>query len=80
MELSANGRLGRPEDSGRHNRASDQAKESKAFPHLVQKLEARVTSASWTYLSLKWAVIEEPSTTVSVTSQQVFPILGVCQL
>jgi len=67
-------------DSGRYNKASDQAKESKAFPLIVQKPESRVASAAWTYLSLKWAVIEEPSTTVSVTSQQVFPMLGVFQL
>jgi len=33
-----------------------------------------------TYFSLKWAVIEAPSTTVRVTSQQVPPSFGVFQL
>jgi len=82
VKLSANGRSGRPEDSGRHNKASNAIKQRnrERFPSLSKKLESRVATAAKTYLSLKWAVIEEPSTTVSVTSQQVFFTLGVCQL
>ncbi len=81
MELSASERLGHPKDSGRHNKASEpSSKGIERDYHLVQRLESRATSAAWTYLSLKWAVIGVPPTTVSVTSQQVFPMLGVFQL